>query len=631
MKFTLSWLKEHLNVDENHIKIANILTALGLEVEKVELINPSLKEMLICEIKKIQKHPNADRLSVCEVSVGKKNYSVVCGAGNLYEGMRTVFAPNKTFIPGKNFRLEKKSIRGVEGDGMLCSGEELGVSENFEGIIDLDKSYQLGTSYGESLIDDFLYEIGLTPNRGDCASVKGIARELGAKISKSLNVPSIEYNKSKFESKKNWDLSNLEREQDCPLILGREFHIEQNAASPYFLKNRLTKIGINPHSALVDITNYILFDIGRPLHVFDLDKIEGNLKLRRAESNESFLGLDNKTYNLVEKDLVIADDVKIISLAGIMGSLNSCVDKNTRKVFLEIAYFDPDLISETGKRHNILTDARYRFERGIDKNGLKDGMDIATDMIIKYCGGCFSKELIAGKKIEKNSAIKFRTSSYRNIIGYNLEEKKQLEYLRNLGFEIEKEENFFIVIAPSWRHDIYHENDLLEEIARLDGYDKIPYENLTKENKMLNSFIPTSTNLGIDIREKLAYSGLNEIKSFTFISPKKIIPESSDIQELKISNPISSELSVMRNSLYPNLLDAVSLNYSKGMDSFLIFEIGDIFKGTDYHNQEKHVSIVLSGYNRKKTWHNNRRHFDFFDIEVFFKMILYLLLCHHPT
>ena len=546
----------------------------------------------------------------------KKTFTVVCGANNLYQNMKTVFAPNGSFIPGKNLKLEKKNIRGIEGDGMLCSEEELCLSDDTDGIIDLDESYKVGEAFGNYIENDFLFEIALTPNRGDCASVKGLARELAAKLSKKLISKSNYEKNASYNSTVKWDLSLLNSKEDCPLIVGREFRIEKNGLSPFYIRNRLRQIGVNFNTALVDITNYILFDLGRPLHVFDLDKITGNLKVRKAKNNEKFIGLDNKTYSLTEKDLVIADDNKVVSLAGIMGSTNSCVDENTKKVFLEVAYFDPVLISETGRRHNIITDARYRFERGVNKNGLTEGLEAATEMIISFCKGSFSKEVIAGKTIAMKSNINYQTKTFKNITGYDLDEQTQMAYLNRLGFETKKENNFILVSAPPWRHDIFDANDVVEEIVRLDGYEKIPSINITKNLNLPKDLLPLASNIEIDLKIKLASLGLNEIKSFTFISPSKIIPASEYNEQLRIVNPISSDLSIMRNTLYPNLLDTVSKNFSKGLDSFSLFEIGDIFKGVEKRDQQKELGIVLSGYHKPKNWHSARRSYDFFDMKT---------------
>ena len=626
MKFTFSWLKDHLGFENNANEISGILTDLGLEVENMSLLNSSREEMVICDVKKIYKHPNADRLSICEVSSGKKMFTVVCGAKNLYVGMKTVFAPNGSFIPGKNFKLEKKAIRGIEGDGMLCSEEELCISENSEGIIDLDDKHEVGKSFGSYFEQDFIYEVALTPNRGDCASVRGIARELAAKLSKTLKEKKIPTEKGSFKSRVKWDLTELSKKSDCPMIMGREFNIKQNSNSPIHIKNRLMQIGINSNSSLVDITNYLLYDLGRPLHVFDLEKIQGNLKVRRAKSNEKFIGLDNKEYNLSEKDLVIADNNKILSLAGIMGSSNSSVDSDTKKVFLEVAYFDPILIAETGRRHNIVTDARYRFERGIDKKGLIEGLEIATDMIISFCGGSFSTDVISGSNLEDNETVRYFTDNFINVSGYSLSADMQIKYLQKLGFAIKNEKSFITVSPPSWRHDINNENDLIEEIVRLHGYDKIPNKHISNYNSFLKETIPSSFSLELDLRNKAANLGLNELKTFTFISPKKIIPNNDLKKELTLVNPISNELSVMRNSLYPNMLDTVSKNFAKGIETFSLFEIGYIFKGIEYINQEKKLAIILSGYQTDKTWHYSRRLYDFFDIKEKIYQILYSIV-----
>ena len=402
MKLTYSWLEEHIALKKEPLELANDLTSLGLEVEKLENSNAHLKNFYICDIIKSYKHPNADRLKVCEVTTGKDFFKVVCGAENAVQGLRSVFAPNGTYIPGKNFKIEKRSIRGIEGDGMLCSEEEIGFPEKKDGIIELNEDYDLGKTLDSYTKKDFLFHIGLTPNRGDCASVRGIARDLSAKYKVNLKKKIINKEQGKFESIISW---NIDNEKSCPLIYGRHFKISENKESPFWLKNRLISIDLKPISSLVDITNYILFDIGRPLHVFDIKKLEGNLKVTKVRHSESFIGLDKKEYVLEEGDLVIRDSKKIVSIAGVMGGLNSCVDQNTKEVFLEVAYFDSKQIAQTGRRIGISSDSRYRFERGIDPEGLLEGMDLATKLIIDICGGTFSRYTVAGKVIEKKKKL----------------------------------------------------------------------------------------------------------------------------------------------------------------------------------------------------------------------------------
>ncbi len=616
MKFTISWLRDHLEIEEKGKKLSNILTNLGLEVEGYKNLNDSFKEMAVCEIKKIEKHPNADRLKVCYVSTGNKNYKVVCGANNVSLGLKTIYAPNGTFIPGKNFILEKKSIRGVLGDGMLCSGEELNIPDESSGIIELDSKYKVGDLLSDYLKEEYIYQIGLTPNRGDCASVRGIARDLAAKINKKIIIKHIKNQKGSYKSQIEWKLDSLENKNDCPFIIGRHFKIRQNKESPNWLKKKLIDIGQSPISSLVDITNYILFDIGRPLHVFDANKIKGNLRLRRANDTESFIGLDKKKYDLNKNDLVITDNEKIVSLAGIMGGLNSCVDENTKEVFLEVAYFDPVTIARTGRRLNIMSDARYRFERGIDSRGLLEGLDKATELINKICGGTYSLLEEKGQSPYRKKSIKYKPKNFTRVVGYEIDIERQIQILESLEFTVDNKENdIFIVNPPSWRNDIDTENDVIEEITRIEGYDKIPYTDLIENTNHKYKSFSKMKNLTIDLREKAANLGLSELITFTLISANKIYPRCKLKDELTLSNPISSELSVMRNSLFPNLLDAAAKNFAVGIESINFFEIGNVFFGQEYDDQKNFLAVLKSGYVDKKNWLTERRLTDFFDLK----------------
>ena len=616
MKFTTSWLQDHIKINVTAKKIAEILTNLGLEVEKYTNLNDCYKKMYICEITKIKKHPNADKLSICDINTGKKEYSVVCGAKNVKIGLRSVFAGNGTFIPGKNFTLESKNIRGVTGDGMLCSEEELNISNNSKGIIELDKKYKIGSVLSSYFSDEYLFEIGLTPNRGDCASVRGISRELAAKLNKNIVSKDIFNAKGYYQSKIKWDLTKLNTRKDCPVIIGRHFEIESNNKSPKWLKNKLMSIGLSPISSLVDITNYILFDIGRPLHVFDAKKIKGNIKVRKAKKDELFQGLDNKSYRLSEQDLVIADDEKVLSLAGIMGGLNSCVDENTKEVFLEVAFFDPVLIANTGRRLNITTDSRYRFERGVDPEGLNEGVELATQLIKDICGGKYSVIEKEGEYSHKEKKINYIPTNFNNVVGYNVAYKRQLEILKNLNFNVEVlNNNIFVIDPPSWRNDISTENDIIEEIARVEGYENIPFINIKESESITKKSFSDVKNLSTDFRERLAHLGLTELVTFTFISPDRILPQSQLNESLILSNPISKELSVMRNSLLPNLLDNAAKNFRNGAETMNTFEIGSVFFGQNYEEQKMFLSILKSGFTGKKNWLKKRRMFDFFDLK----------------
>ncbi len=616
MKFTLSWLNEHIKLDKSEIQVSELLTNLGLEVESLDSLNENFKNFLVCKIINTKKHPNADRLKVCEINFGKENFKVVCGASNAVEGLKTIFAPNGTYIPGTNFKLEKKSIRGVEGDGMLCSEKELGFPEKVDGIIELDNNYDVGKTLNNYIQNDFLFNIGLTPNRGDCASVRGIARDLAASLNLSLNKRNINIKPGTFKSNIKWNLKSLKDINDCPLVYGRYFKINKNLPSPSWLKKRLESVGLKPISSLVDITNYVLYDIGRPLHVFDVSKIRGDLKVTRLLNEEKFIGLDKKEYILCKGDIVIKDNEKTLSIAGIMGGLNSCVDENTKHVFLEVAYFSSDRIAQTGRRLGITSDARYRFERGIDPKGLIEGLEYCTALINSICGGSFSDLVKAGSSIHSVKEIKYDFNIFEKLIGFKVNKNKQKDILRKLNFRVMKEEKDVICLnPPSWRHDINISNDIAEEILRFEGYDNIPEKEITNDSSKKNKLFSLSKNTQINIRESLAKLGLLEVITFTFISENKVIPVGELNSSLKLENPISRELGIMRNSLLPNLLDIASRNFSRGIESTNIFEVGFVYEGLDIEDQRPNFAALMSGNAFKKNWHYPKREFDFYDMK----------------
>ena len=616
MKFTLSWLNEHIKLNKSEIQVSELLTNLGLEVESLDSTNENFKNFYVCKIVKIEKHPNADRLKVCEINYGKENFKVVCGASNAVEGLKTIFAPNGTYIPGTNFKLEKKNIRGVEGDGMLCSEKELGFTEKVDGIIELDNNYDIGKTLNNYIKNDFLFNIGLTPNRGDCASVRGIARDLAASLGLSLIKRNINSKPGIFKSDIKWDLKSLKDINDCPLIYGRYFKINKNLPSPNWLKKRLQSVGLNPISSLVDITNYILYDIGRPLHVFDVSKISGDLKVICLDKEEKFIGLDKKEYMLSKGDIVIKDNEKTVSIAGIMGGLNSCVDENTKHVFLEVAYFSAHRIAQTGRRLGITSDARYRFERGIDPKGLIEGLEYSTALINSTCGGSFSEYVQAGNSINLIKEIKYDFNSFEKLIGFPVNKNRQRDILDKLNFSVTKEEKDVIYLnPPSWRHDINMSNDIAEEILRLEGYDNIPDKEITNDSSKKNKLFSLSKNTQINIRESLAKLGLLEVITFTFISENKVIPSGEINSSLKLENPISRELGIMRNSLLPNLLDIASRNFSRGIETTNIFEVGFVYEGLDIEDQKSNFAVLMSGNAFKKNWHYSKRDFDFYDMK----------------
>ncbi len=617
MKFTLSWLNEHIKLNKSAVQTSELLTSLGLEVESFDSLHENFKNFFVCKILKTNKHPNADRLRICEINYGEENYKVVCGASNAVEGLKTIFAPNGTYIPGTNFKLEKKSIRGVEGDGMLCSEKELGFPEKVDGIIELDNNYDIGKTLDNYIKNDFLFNIGLTPNRGDCASVRGIARDLAVSLDLSLIRRNINKKTGAFKSNIKWNLKSLKDRNDCPLIYGRSFKIKKNLPSPRWLKERLESIGLKSISSLVDITNYILYDIGRPLHVFDVSKIRGDLKVTTLNDNEKFIGLDKKEYILSKGDIVIKDNEKTVSIAGIMGGLNSCVDENTKDVFLEVAYFNSHKIAQTGRRLGITSDARYRFERGIDPKGLIEGLEYGTALINSICGGSFSDYVESGNSINLIKEIKYDFNSFEKLVGFAVNKTRQKDILAKLNFSLIKEKKDIIYLAPpSWRHDINISNDVVEEILRLEGYENIPDEEITNNDNKKDKLFSLSKNTQINIRESLAKLGLFEVITFTFIAENKVIPIGELNSNLKLENHISRELSIMRNSLLPNLLDIASRNFSRGIETTNIFEVGFVYDGLDLADQKSNFAVLMSGNAFKKNWHCTKRDFDFYDMKA---------------
>ncbi len=615
MKFTFSWLKEHISIDKNSEEVSKKLTDLGLEVEKFTKSENTNNKFLVVEVVSISKHPNADRLKVCKVSTADSSFELVCGAKNVKLGMKTVFAPIGSYIPGIRLKLEKKKIRGVTGEGMLCSEKELGISDNQEGIIELSKDYKIGSEYVlKSTHEEDFFEIALTPNRGDCSSVKGIARELAASGLGKLKYKKIEFDEGIYESKIKWKIE--EKKEACPYIIGRYFKNVKNVESPDWLKKRLLSIGIKPISSLVDITNFLTFDIGRPLHVFDAHKLSGDLTVRYAYDNEKLLALDKKTYYLGKKDLIIADEDKVVSFAGIIGGETSSVDKNTKEVFLEVAYFDPNTIAYSGRKHEILTDARYRFERGIDPNMMEEGMNKAVQLIKTICGGEVSKLVKCGTIPRNEKTLVYRPASFEKIVGFPLSNKIQKDILRNLGFLIKEDNKIeWSVSSPSWRHDIEIENDIIEELARVYGYENIPTIKLSEENLLPKKIFNDLENKNFILRENLAHKGLNEIITLAFNNSKKSSFFIEDEKKVIIDNPISQDLDSLRPSLVPNLLDAAAKNIAKGQESISFFELGYTYKGNEYRDQKINLAGIRIGYSNSRNWHEKQRKFDVFDIK----------------
>jgi phenylalanyl-tRNA synthetase beta chain len=584
MKFTYSWLLDHLDTKFSAAEIGETLTSIGLELETLTDYNLTHSQFIVATIEEFKKHPNADRLNLCIVNDGKKTYQVVCGATNVKKGLKGIFARDGLFIPGTNITLKKGKIRGEVSEGMLLSERELGLSDDHEGIIELKTNFPNGTDAVTALsLNDPIFEIGLTPNRGDCLGIRGIARDLAAKgigKLKSLNFEKIK--KMEFESPINWTLEK--DDNSCEYVVSRYFKDVKNITSPDWLKKKLTSIGLRPINALVDITNFITMDIGRPLHVFDADKIGNILSMRVSQESETIFALDNKDYKLNKNTTVIADDKKPLAIAGIIGGSDSGCTIDTKNVFLEVAVFDPSKVAKTGRKLGIHSDARQRFERGLDKKMVEEGLEYASFLIQSICGGYVSKNTDAGELIDRKVSIKYEYKLINKKIGFDISSKEQIGILKNLQFQISQlNENDCTLEVPSWRNDINTPIDIVEEVIRIYGYDhipsNIPLPSIEEINNIEKSIVNKKHKIIKKIKKLMISQNFSEIITFSFHSNLAHQLGQGD-PSLKVTNSISDEYSYMRNSMLFNHLEVIESNRKKGINNLNTFEIGPIYQSS---------------------------------------------------
>jgi phenylalanyl-tRNA synthetase beta chain len=627
MRFTLAWLKEYLNFDSSLNELCEKLTSIGLEVENFKNPKENLNKFLVAEIVSITPHPNADKLKVCEVNNGNEVLKIVCGAPNVREKMKSVLASKGCIIkPGtkEEFKIAKSKIRGIESFGMLCSEAELDLSDNSQGIIELEDTCEVGEKFSRYLNDENVeIEIAITPNRVDCAGVYGIARDLSAAGFGRLKQKKISKMEVTFESEIK--LSNTLKDNSCPQFSLREIRDLKNPKSPKNFINRFRGSNLKLISSLVDITNYLTIDYCRPLHVFDLDKIEGDIKIRYSQKGEKFLGLDENEYVLDENMIVICDEKKIISLAGVMGGMNTACDEKTKNVLLESAYFDPEKIAYTGRRLNISSDARYRFERGIDPNSTLDGMELATEMILENCGGRVGSIIKDFGKLVINKEIVIDTNFIRKILGTNVDESTILDKFSLIGCNIKKSKNQINVIPPSWRPDIKIKVDLVEEVARLVGYEKIPSKPFQLDREFEKNITPLSQKFKKKIRELLVSRNIMESISWSFANKKWEEHLGYEDSIIEIANPISSELSCLRSNLVGGLLNLINKNNNKGINNISVFEIGPVFYGIRPGEQKDSLTVIRSGKAFDKNWTSKSRDYDIFDLKSDLFSVLKLL------
>jgi phenylalanyl-tRNA synthetase beta chain len=581
MKFTLAWLKEHLETDHSLGEIADKLTMIGLEVERIEDKGKQLAPFVIARVIEARQHPNADRLRVCMVDTGDgKPIQVVCGAPNARTGMKGVFVPPGAYIPGKDMTLAVGTIRGVESRGMLVSEFELKISDDHEGIIDLPDDAPVGANYAQwAGLDDPVLEINLTPNRADCTGVHGIARDLAAADMGRFKDQAIKPIAGEFPCPVKVTLDFGATPSLCPAFALRLVRGVKNGPSPQWLQRRLAAIGLRPINALVDITNFITYDRGRPLHVFDAAKVRSNLAVRRARQGETLLALDGKTYTLDDSVCVIADDEGVESLSGIMGGEKTGCSETTTDVLIESALWDPANIAQTGRKLGLSSDASYRFERGVDPAFMLPGLDLATRMVLELCGGAPSEVTVAGSAEVPERIIDFPVPELKRLSGLAVPLPEIRRTLERLGFFVAGQGERVKIAVPSWRADVEGKADIVEEVVRIAGVDRVPSTPFDRGEAPRK---PVLTPIQLRTRKAkraLAARNLVEAVTWSFIDKHKAELFGGGKPELALANPIAADLSDMRPSLIPGLVAAAQKNADRGFPDSGLFEVGQVFRG----------------------------------------------------
>lgn len=618
MKFTVGWLKEHLDTQATLNQIVEKLTMVGLEVEKVTDRAKGLETFVVGYVVEAKQHPNADRLRVCQVDTGTEKVELVCGAPNAKTGMRGVFAPGGSYIPGTNITLKPTEIRGVMSNGMLLSEREMGISDEHDGIIELNENAKIGDRVVDVMgLNDPIIEIAITPNRGDCLGVRGIARDLAAAglgaLKPLANGPVPGTFKSPVQVHLNFDEAT---KSACPHFVGRYIRGVQNGESPQWLKDKLLAIGLRPISALVDITNLLTMDLGRPLHVFDVAHLDGDVQARMAKPGEKLLALNGKEYTLGADMCVIADNSKVEALGGVMGGEASGCTETTTDVYVECAYFDPIRTATTGRKLQVISDARFRFERGVDPAFLETGMEIATRLIMDLCGGEPSEIVNAGTEANWKRDIALRPERIKTLGGIDIPLEEIERILIVLGFGVGGDNGLFKVAIPSWRSDIVGEACLVEEVVRIYGFDKIPVVPVRADSGLPQNALLADQKRHSQARRVLAKRGMVEAVTYSFLSNADADLFGGAPDSVKLVNPISSDLDVMRPSLLPNLLNAANRNAARGMNSVAMFEVGPQFKGDLPEDQLIIAAGIRTNQIGSKHWNQGPRTVDIFDAKA---------------
>ncbi len=613
MKFTLSWLKDFLDTNASVDEIAERLTAIGLEIEEVVDPLAAVKGLIVVSVDECVAHPDSDHLHVLKVNTGKELVQIVCGAPNARAGMKGILARPGDYVPAFGDKLKAGKIRGVESFGMMCAEDELGVGPDHTGIIECPEDAVVGASITTVYPSDPVFDVSITPNRGDCMSVYGIARDLAAAGLGTLKTP--KHNVTVCAFKSDVKLSNEATEIGAPFFTLREIRGVKNGASPKWMQDRLTAVGLRPISALVDVTNYFNITFGRPLHVFDADKVKGQITVRSARDGEKLTALDGKEYTLSDGMVVIADENGVESIAGIMGGEASGCEESTTRVLLESAYFTPESIAKTGQKLILTSDSRQRFERGVDPaSTIPFGADMAAQMIAELCGGECSELIVTGKEPERPAPIAFDPHRVEKLCGIDVPADTCKEILEKLGCVVKPDGNLFSVVRPTWRSDISGSHDLVEEVLRIYGYDKLPEIALPRPNGV-HGILQPKQRREVSVRRAMANRGGCQTITWSFMSSKDAVPFRTKDAVL-IANPISADLNEMRPNLLPNLVSAARSNITKGTFDGCLFEVGPQFFGFKPMEQETVACQLRFGQETPRHWAVAQRPVDVFDAKA---------------
>jgi len=603
MKFPVSWLKDYLETDASLEKILSTLNSVGLEVEEVENPAERLAPFIVAEVLSAVKHPDADKLRVCTVTDGSKELQIVCGAPNARAGIKVVLGQPGDYVPGLDITLKKAKIRGVESIGMMCSANELELGDDHDGIIELPSDAVVGTKYVDyAELDDPVIEIAITPNRQDCLGIYGIARDLAAAGLGELKPVSDVVVKGSFDSDISVSIDLKEEDAGaCTLFLGRKFTGVKNGPSPQWLQDRLRAVGLRPISALVDITNYMSVDHGRPLHVYDAAKLNGNLVVRMANAGEKFTALDDKDYEASGTETVIADGNGAQGFGGVIGAAATGCGDDTTDVVLEVALFDPVTTAFTGRDHGIITDARYRFERGVDPLFAARGMELASQLILDLCGGETSHVFQAGDDAVWSHTVSFRSERVKTLGGVDLAAEKSIAIIERLGFSVTGSDPYTVKV-PSWRCDIIGEADIVEEVLRIHGYDNIPSVQLPVLDHKAGTTLSPRQKRARAVRRQMANAGMYEAVTWSFMPRAQAELFGGGGEDLIVENPISSELDCMRPSILPNLMVAAQRNKDRGTADVALFEVGPVYENAEENGQQLMATGIRAGKLAGRHW-----------------------------